>query len=90
MGQAASRPVPVTARDVEELLDASVLGRLLAGYRGGPAYDRAALVQAAVSFSEMAASLPGLAAAEVNPLLVLPEGEGVAAVDCLLINDQAS
>ncbi|MFI6451324.1 acetate--CoA ligase family protein [Streptosporangium amethystogenes] len=90
MGQAASRPVPVTAQDVEELLDSSVLGRLLAGYRGGPAHDRAALVRAAVSFSEMAASLPGLAAAEVNPLLVLPEGEGVAAVDCLLINDQAS
>lgn len=89
MGPAASRPVPVVARDVEELLDAGVLGRLLAGYRGVPALDRAALVEVAVRFSKLAAALPGLAAAEMNPLLVLPEGEGVTAVDCLLINDQA-
>lgn len=89
MGPAASRPVPLAPRDAEELIDSSVLGTLLEGYRGSPAYDRAALVQTLVRFSEMAASLPGLAAAEVNPLLVLPEGEGVAAVDCLLINDQA-
>ncbi|WP_169945376.1 acetate--CoA ligase family protein [Microbispora sp. H11081] len=89
MGPAPSRPVPLAAADVEELLDAGVLGRLLAGYRGAPALDRAALVEVAVRFSALAASLPGLAAAEMNPLLVLPEGQGVTAVDCLLINDQA-
>ncbi|KUP98137.1 acetate--CoA ligase family protein [Thermobifida cellulosilytica] len=90
MGPAASRPVPLSARDAKELIDSGVLGTLLAGYRGAPVYDRAALVQTLVRFSEMAASLPGLAAAEVNPLLVLPEGQGVVAVDCLLINDQAA
>ncbi|RNL60806.1 CoA-binding protein [Nocardioides marmoriginsengisoli] len=88
MGPAAARPVPLTRKDAEELIDASVLGTLLAGYRGGPAFDRDALVETAVRFSALAASLPGLAAAEMNPLLVGEEGQGVAAVDCLLIRDE--
>jgi acetate---CoA ligase (ADP-forming) len=88
VGPAAARPVPLTGADVEELIDGSVLGTLLAGYRGGPAMDRDALVDAAVRFSRLAASLPGLAAAEMNPLLVGERGHGVAAVDCLLVRDE--
>ena len=86
MGPAATRPVPITPAEVEELLDAGPLARLLRGYRGGPAFDRAALVDVAVRFSALAASLPGLATAEINPLLVLPTG--VVAVDCLLVSDR--
>ncbi|TQK72842.1 acetate--CoA ligase family protein [Nocardioides sp. SLBN-35] len=85
LGPVGSRPVPVSAAEVEELIDGSALGLLLAGYRGGPALDRAALVDAALRFSRLAAALPDLAAAEMNPLLV---GErGVLAVDCLLIRE---
>lgn len=83
MGPAPSRPVPASRADIEALIDASPLARLLAGYRGAPRLDRAALVDAVLAISDLAASLPGLAAVEVNPLLVRPEGEGVAAVDAL-------
>ncbi|WGX95759.1 acetate--CoA ligase family protein [Nocardioides sp. L-11A] len=87
LGPVASRPVPVTAAEAEELIDGSALGVLLAGYRGAPALDREALVDAALRFSRLAAALPGLAAAEMNPLLVGERGQGVVAVDCLLIRD---
>ncbi|MDQ6522838.1 acetate--CoA ligase family protein [Nocardioides sp. LHD-245] len=87
LGPVASRPVPVSAAEVEELIDGSALGALLAGYRGAPPMDREALVGAAVRFSRLAAALPGLAAAEMNPLLVGERGRGVLAVDCLLIRD---
>lgn len=87
LGPAAARPVPLTAADAEELIDSSALGVLLSGYRGAPAMDRTALVDMAVRFSRLAASLPGLAAAEMNPVLVGVEGDGVIAVDCLLVRD---
>ena len=90
MGKAAARPVPLTPLDVEDLIDASVLGTLIDGYRGGPVFDRAALVDAAVRFSHLAAATAGLAAAEMNPLLVGEAGQGVVAVDCLLVSDAAT
>jgi acetate---CoA ligase (ADP-forming) len=55
---------------------------LLNGYRGRPKADLEALVSAVVAFSRMAAELgPRLTEAEINPLFVLPEGQGVRAAD---------
>ena len=55
---------------------------LLNGYRGSPLADVSALVNAIVAFSNMAAQLGDrLVEAEINPLFVLPEGQGVMAAD---------
>lgn len=55
---------------------------LLDGYRGRPKADVEALVSAIVAFSQMAAQLgERLVEAEINPLFVLPAGEGVRAAD---------
>lgn len=55
---------------------------LLDGYRGRALADVAALTQAIVDFSWMAAQLgPRLLEAEINPLFVLPQGQGVRAAD---------
>jgi acyl-CoA synthetase (NDP forming) len=55
---------------------------LLNGYRGRPKADVNALVDAIVAFSDMAAQLgERLVEAEINPLFVLPEGQGVCAAD---------
>ena len=55
---------------------------LLDGFRGRPRADVQALVSAIVAFSQMAAQLgPRLAEAEINPLFVLPQGQGVRAAD---------
>ena len=55
---------------------------LLNGYRGRPKADVNALVDAIVAFSNMAAQLgERLVEAEINPLFVLPEGQGVCAAD---------
>jgi acyl-CoA synthetase (NDP forming) len=55
---------------------------LLDGFRGRPPADVDALVSAVVSFSQMAAMLgERLVEAEINPLFVLPRGQGVRAVD---------
>lgn len=55
---------------------------LLDGYRGRPKADVDALVGAIVAFSAMAAAMgPRLVEAEINPIFVLPAGQGVRAAD---------
>ena len=55
---------------------------LLDGFRGRPVCDVEALVSAIVAFSQMAAALgERLVEAEINPLFVLPKGQGVVAAD---------
>jgi succinyl-CoA synthetase beta subunit len=55
---------------------------LLRGHRGGPAMDVPALVQALLDFAAMGQALGArLVTAEVNPLFVLPQGQGVRAAD---------
>lgn len=55
---------------------------LLNGFRGRPKADVNALVNAIVAFSDMAAQLGDrLVEAEINPVFVLPEGQGVRAAD---------
>ena len=55
---------------------------LLDGFRGRPVCDVEALVSAIVSFSQMAAALGDrLLEAEINPIFVLPQGQGVRAAD---------
>ncbi len=57
----------------------------LAGYRGLPMGDLAALAQAIVALSRLAVmDGPAILEAEINPLIVRPAGLGVVAVDTLV------
>lgn len=76
------RPAPLSAEDAAEMVAAAPL-RHLCGFRGRPAGDLAALAEAVAAFSRIAA-LADVAEAEINPLLVRAEGEGVAALDALI------
>lgn len=59
---------------------------LLDGFRGKPKTDVAALVTAIVNFSHMAAQLGDrLVEAEINPIFVLPQGQGVCAADGVVV-----
>lgn len=59
---------------------------LLDGFRGRPLADVDALVTAIVAFSQMAAQLgEHLVEAEINPVLVLPQGQGVRAADGVVV-----
>jgi acyl-CoA synthetase (NDP forming) len=59
---------------------------LLDGFRGRPKADVKALVSAIVAFSRMAAHMgERLVEAEINPLFVLAEGQGVRAADGVVV-----
>jgi acyl-CoA synthetase (NDP forming) len=77
------RLAPVDAGAAAEMI-AEVQGlKALAGYRGKPAGDLAALADAIAALSQFAAD-PSIAEAEINPLIVRPLGEGVIAVDAVV------
>ncbi|MGJ9413711.1 acetate--CoA ligase family protein [Aeromicrobium sp. CF4.19] len=79
------RPAPVSKSSAEEMI-AEVVGlKVLAGYRGAPKGDLDALADTVVAISKLAANDDLVLEAEVNPLMVYPEGEGVLGVDCLAV-----
>lgn len=81
----AFRLAPLTPADAWEMIGEVRAARLLEGLRGAPPSDRAALVDAIVRVGQLAAEHPEIAELDINPLLVLPEGQGVAAVDVRVI-----
>ena len=78
------RLAPVTPAQALEMISEVKGLAVIRGYRGLPKGDCAALAQAISALSQLAA-LPGILEAEINPLMVKPEGEGVVAVDGLIV-----
>ena len=82
----ALRLCPITRDDALDLIGEVKGARLLQGFRGAPAGDADALADVLVRVSQMAAQLEGsLAELDINPLIVLPAGRGVKAVDALAV-----
>ncbi len=78
----ALRMLPVGAGDVHAMIDELKLKTLLAGFRGQPAADEAALVRVATGLSRFFLDhREKLLDIEINPLIVRREGKGAVAVD---------
>ena len=78
----ACRLLPVGPQDAREMLGELKVGKLLAGFRGRPPADIDALVAAMCGLSDLyLAHRHLLTDLEINPLMVLPKGQGVRAVD---------
>jgi acetate---CoA ligase (ADP-forming) len=76
---------PFTADAVEAALARLRIARLLAGFRGKPAGDVAALVAAVLACTRYAADhLERLSELDLNPIIVRPRGQGAVAVDALI------
>jgi acetate---CoA ligase (ADP-forming) len=76
---------PFTRETVHKVLQKLRVYRLLGGYRGRPAGDVPALLDAILAVARYAEDhLAVLAELDVNPVIVRPVGAGVAAVDALI------
>jgi acyl-CoA synthetase (NDP forming) len=76
----AQRLVPIDGKDVSAMIDGLKVSRLLAGYRGRPPADRAALEASALALSRFYLDHRArIAEIEINPLIV--RGSGAVAVD---------
>lgn len=79
------RLAPVTPSVAREMIEEIAGYPVLAGARGRPRADLAALTDAIVRLSALAVDLADrVAELDINPLFVFPEGRGVKAVDALI------
>jgi acyl-CoA synthetase (NDP forming) len=81
----AVRLAPVSVEEAARMVEEVKGLAVIRGYRGLPRGDTAALARAVSAFSQLALLTPGVAEAEINPLIVKAEGQGVVAVDGLLV-----
>jgi acetate---CoA ligase (ADP-forming) len=82
----ALRRCPITRPEAQAMIAEVKGARLLQGFRGGPKADVEALADSLVCLSHLAMHLEGrLAELDINPLMVLPAGQGVKALDALVV-----
>ncbi|MFJ2785148.1 MULTISPECIES: acetate--CoA ligase family protein [unclassified Streptomyces] len=86
LDDAAVRVPPFGEREARSMLG-ELRGRaLLDGVRGAPPTDVDALVEVVLRVQRMALELDGdLAELDINPLMVLPRGQGAVALDALAV-----
>src|SRR5690606_10009655 len=72
---------PLSEAEAEGLLERTWAGRRLAGFRNLPPADRAAVLDIIRRLGQLSADFPELSEIELNPVRVLPEGQGAFAVD---------
>jgi acyl-CoA synthetase (NDP forming) len=80
----AMRLAPVTPETALQMIEEVKGLAVIRGYRGMTKGDCKALAAAVAAFSQLAA-FEDIAEAEINPLIVRKEGEGVVAVDGLIV-----
>ena len=82
----AHRHCPITRPEALAMIAEVKGAKLLRGFRGKPACDVEALADTLVRTSQLAVHLEGtLAELDINPVMVLPAGQGVKAVDALML-----
>ncbi len=74
IGDAAFRLAPLTDVDAEELVQGGKAGRLVAGFRGNPPADVAALTDLVHRLGRLAEDVPEVSELDLNPVLAGPDG----------------
>ncbi len=77
----AIKLTPLTESDVDEMLGSLRTYPLFNGYRGGPIYDVKAFRELVLRVGALVEDIPEIAELDLNPVLVLANGEGVRVVD---------
>ncbi|RYE88775.1 MAG: bifunctional acyl-CoA synthetase/GNAT family N-acetyltransferase [Hyphomicrobiales bacterium] len=83
----ATSLLPVDDVLAGDMINATRIGRLLAGYRDRAPVDRAAVVKAILTLSQLAVNHPSIVGADINPLLA--DEHGVVALDARIEIDPA-
>ncbi|MDZ7657723.1 acetate--CoA ligase family protein [Fodinibius sp.] len=72
---------PLNRLQAEKLMDATRAGVKLKGWRNQPPADRETVIKYLMRLSQLGDDLSNIDELEMNPLYVLPEGQGAFAVD---------
>ncbi len=86
----AFRVAPVSRRDAREMVHDIRGYPLLAGFRGSEPMDEEAIVDALLRLSRLSVDLPEIQELDINPVIVLPRGKGLRAIDCRMAISEAT
>lgn len=82
-------PDATHATIVDELMQLRS-ARLVSGFRGAPPVDIDAVARAVAAIGRLMQTAPEITEIDVNPMIALPRGQGVTAVDALIVTRQES
>ncbi|MEX0802775.1 MAG: acetate--CoA ligase family protein, partial [Candidatus Binatia bacterium] len=86
LADVALRIPPISSAEARRALESLKGAKIFSGIRGAPPADIAALAEMAARLSWLAYDLRDeIAELDLNPVMVLPEGQGAFAVDALLV-----
>jgi acetate---CoA ligase (ADP-forming) len=85
LGDVKLLPVGADERQIVEALHNLRTAKLLAGFRGAPPADIAAVAQVVMAIGRLMQTVPELTEIDVNPLMVHAKGQGATALDALII-----
>lgn len=84
MKDVAQRIAPLTDGDIDDMIRSIKAYPILTGARGKRPADIAALKDAINRLAQIAQDFPEISELEINPVIVMDEGQGVNAVDALV------
>jgi acetyltransferase len=76
---------PLTDLDAKELVSSVKMARMFEGYRGQPASDIPSLEDMLLRLSALVEDIPQIAELDLNPVKVMPRGEGYCVVDARIM-----
>ncbi|MDP2966413.1 MAG: acetate--CoA ligase family protein [Pelolinea sp.] len=79
------RIAPLGVDDAMDMIRETKAFQLLNGWRGGSRFDIEAITTVIMKLSQLAIDFPQIQEVEINPLRVLPEGDGTLGLDCRMI-----
>ncbi len=72
---------PLTSEDIDEMIENTLAGKLLKGYRSSAKADIKAVKDTIARLSQLSLDNPAISEIEINPLIVYPEGQGAISLD---------
>ena len=72
---------PLTSEDIDEMINSTLAGKLLKGYRGSAKADIKVVKETISRLSQLGLDNPEISEVEINPLIVYPEGQGAISID---------
>ena len=85
LGDVQLLPVDADETQIVEALHRLRAAKLLTGFRGAPPVDVEAVAKAVLALGRLMQTTPGMVEIDVNPLMVHAKGQGVTALDALIV-----
>jgi acyl-CoA synthetase (NDP forming) len=85
LGDVQLLPVDADEKQILEALARLRTAKLLSGFRGAPPVDIEAVAKVVMAIGRLMRTVPELTEIDVNPLMVHAKGQGVTALDALIV-----